>query len=233
MAATVYGSAQLKYTVNATAAVSIAVNYDVNGNIQSGVASSILPSAAGNCTAGVAEGTTAQLTFGGITPPVSGYTGCYYKNAISIGVQSNDVNGVNIVEYLDVLAAGTQTCIFKLDAAPAATKPTASGATGNPAAYAASCPTVNAIAGTALTALGAATVGSGFGAPSTPAGVTTNVTATPTATTYTAGGTSIYSGTGVSGSAFKFMGQDVQQNVSSSATSGAATAIITFAVIPL
>ena len=230
-ATTVYGSAQLKYTVNATAAVSIAVNYDATGAIQSGVASSILPSAAGNCTAGVAEGTTAQLTFGGITPPASGYTGCYYKNAISVGVESNDANGVNIVEYLDVLAAGTQTCIFKLDAAPAAA-PTQSGASGNPAAYAASCPTVNTKVGVPLTALGATTGGPGFGAAGV-AAVSTNVNATPTYTAYTAGGTSIYSGTGVTGSAFKFMGQDVQQNVSASATSGAATAVITFAVIPL
>jgi hypothetical protein len=231
-ATTVYGSAQLKYTVNATAAVSIAVNYDpVTGSIKNATAGSILPSVAGNCTAAVAEGANATLTFGGITPPAAGYTGCYYQNAISVGVQSNDTNGVKIVQYLDTLATGTQVCSFPLNAAPAAL-PGASGASGNPAAYTASCPTVNSVAGTALTALGATTAGTGFGAAGAPAGVTTNVTATPTATVYTAGGQTLYSGTGVSGAAFKYIGEDIQMNVGGSATSGAATAVITVAVIP-
>src|ERR1700737_1769915 len=106
----VYGSAQLKYTVNATASVSIAVNYDANGNIQNAVNSSILPSVAGNCSAGVAEGALATLTFGGITPPAAAgtYTGCYYKNAMSIGILSNDGLGVKVYEYTDTLAPGTQ-----------------------------------------------------------------------------------------------------------------------------
>src|SRR6202035_1371214 len=100
---TVYGSAQLKYTVNATAAVSIAVNYDpTTGSIKNATAGSILPSVAGNCSAAVAEGVNATLTFGGITPPGAGYTGCYYQNRISVGVQSNDTLGVKIMEYLDV-----------------------------------------------------------------------------------------------------------------------------------
>jgi len=230
-ATTVYGSAQLKYAVNATAAVSIAVNYDATGAIQSGVASSILPSVAGNCTAGVAEGTLATLTFGGITPPASGYTGCYYKNAISIGVESNDVNPVNIVEYVDTLAAGTQICSFRLNGTPAAA-PTQSGATGNPGPYVAACPTVNSVAGVALAGLGAATAGTGFGG-ATVTGLTTNTTATPTATTYTAGGYSLYNAAGaLSGAAFKYIGQDIQMNVNATAASGAATNVITIAVIP-
>jgi hypothetical protein len=235
-ATTVYGSAQLKYTVNATAAVSIAVNYDpTTGSIKNAAAGSILPSAAGNCSAAVAEGTNATLTFGGITPPGAGYTGCYYQNAISVGVQSNDTLGVQVMEYLDVAPAGTAVCVFPLGAANTFNAlPTASGASGNPAAYTgAACPTVNAVAGKLLTALGAVTAGSGFGAAGAPAGVTTNVTATPTATTYTAGGTQIYTGTtGLSGTTFKYIGQDVQMNVNGLAASGAATSVITFAVIP-
>jgi len=234
--APVYGSAQLKYTVNATAAVSIAVNYDpTTGSIKNAVAGSILPSAAGNCSAAVAEGVNATLTFGGITPPGAGYTGCYYQNAVSVGVQSNDSLGVKIMEYLDVAPAGTAVCVFPLGAANTlAALPTASGASGNPAAYTgATCPTVNSIAGNLLAALGAATAGTGFGAAGAPAGVTTNVTATPTATTYTAGGYSLYSGTtGLSGVAFKYVGEDLQMNVNGTAASGAATSVVTFAVIP-
>ena len=234
--APVYGSAQLKYTVNATAAVSIAVNYDpVTGSIKNATAGSILASAAGNCSAAVAEGVNATLTFGGITPPGAGYTGCYYQNAISVGVQSNDSLGVKIMEYLDVAPAGTAVCVFPLGAANTLNAlPTASGASGNPAAYTgAACPTVNAVGGQLLGALGAATAGTGFGAAGAPAGVTTNVTANPTATVYTAGGYQLYSGTtGLSGVAFKYVGQDVQMNVNGTAASGAATSIITFAVIP-
>jgi hypothetical protein len=235
-AATVYGSTQLKYTVNATAAVSIAVNYDpVTGSIKNAVAGTILPSVAGNCSAAVAEGANSTLTFGGITPAGAGYTGCYYKDAISIGVQSNDASGVKIIEYLDVSAAGTAVCVFPLGAANTLSAlPAASGAAGNPGAYTgAACPTVNAVGGNLLGALGAATAGTGFGAAGAPAGVTTDVTANPTATVYTAGGTTIYTGTtGLSGASFKYVGEDVQMNVNATAASGAATSIITVAVIP-
>ena len=230
-ATTVYGSAQLKYTVNATTAVSIAVNYDATGAIQNAVASTILPSVAAACTAGVAEGALATLTFGGITPPGAGYTGCYYKNAISVGVQTNDTNLVQVIEYVDTLATGTQICAFKLNTPAAA--PTQSGASGNPGPYVAACPTVNSVAGVALTGLGAATAGTGFGG-ATVSGLTTNTTATPTATTYTAGGYLLFNANGstaYSGAAFKYIGQDIQMNVNGTAASGAATNVITVAVI--
>ncbi len=228
---TVYGSAQLKYTVNATAAVSIAVNYSATGAIQAGTASTILPSTAGSCAAGVAEGATANLTFGGITPPAAGYTGCYYKNAISVGVNSNDSAGVKVVEYFDTAVTGTQLCAFFLDATPKAA-PTASGAAGNPAAYTASCPTVNAVAGVALAPLGAATNGtSGYGAAGNPP-VATNVNATPLYTAYTSGGATLYSTASQPPAGWNYMGQDVQLNVSAAAPSGAQTNVITVAVIP-
>jgi hypothetical protein len=235
-ATTVYGSAQLKYTVNATASVSIAVNYDpVTGSIKNAVAGTILPSVAGNCSAAVAEGANATLTFGGITPPAAGYTGCYYKNAISIGVLSNDASGVKVIQYLDTAATGTAVCVFPLGAANTLSAlPAASGAAGTPGAYTgAACPTVNAVSGSLLSALGAVTAGTGFGAAGAPAGVTTNVTANPTATVYTAGGTTVYTGTtGLSGTTFKYLGEDVQMNVNGTAASGAATSVITVAVIP-
>jgi hypothetical protein len=237
-AGTVYGSSQVKYTVNATASVSIAVNYDpTTGSIKNAVAGTILGSVAANCSAAVAEGTNATLTFGGITPAAAGYTGCYYKNAISVGVQSNDTAGVKIMEYLDVTPAGTATCVFPLGTANTLTAlPAASGAAGNPAAYTAgACQSVNGITGNLLAALGAATAGTGFGGAGVPAGVTTDVTATPTATIYTAGGFQLFLGgslAGLSSLAYKYVGQDVQLNVSSAASSGAATSVITVAVIP-
>ena len=117
---TVYGSAQIKYTVNATVLVSIATNYATTTPYsQSAAASTILPSVAGNCAAGAVE-TTATLTFGGVTPPGSGYTGCYYKNAVEVGVDSNDASGYKVIEYVDTLIAGTQICAFRLNATPAA-----------------------------------------------------------------------------------------------------------------
>ncbi len=227
---TVYGSAQIKYTVNATASVAISTNYVAATGAQAAGAATILPSVAGNCTAGVAE-TTATMTFGGITPPTSGYTGCYYENAIAIGVLSNDAAGVKVAEYTDTLATGTQICAYPQDAALAAS-PTASGASGNPAGYTTSCGTVNSKTGTALVGLGAATAGTGFGAAGNPG--STDVTATPTATTYTAGGLVFCGGvcTGTTGAAYKWLGQDIQMNVSGSASSGAATNVITIAVIP-
>jgi hypothetical protein len=239
-ATTVYGSAQLKYTVNATAAVSIATAYNpATGSILNATAGTILASAAGNCSAAVGEGTAATLTFGGITPPGAGYTGCYYQNAISVGVESNDSNGVKVMEYLDTVPTGTAVCVFPLGTANTlAALPAASGASGNPAAYNGTCPTVNSVVGQPLAAPnGSATTGGpGYGAPGAPAGVTTDVNAAPTYVAWTSGGYQVFNGTsanGLSGTAFKYIGQDVQMNVNGTAASGAATSIITFAVIPL
>src|ERR1700685_1832559 len=167
-ATTVYGSAQLKYTVNATASISIAVNYDTNGNIQPAVASTILASAAGNCTAGVAEGSNATLTSGGITPPggAGTYTSCLYKNALSVGVNSNDSAGVKVMEYVDVLPAGTVICAYPIDATPK-TKPTQSAATAIAGNGTCAAPTGGS-AGRALTALGARAGGARYGAQGYP-----------------------------------------------------------------
>jgi hypothetical protein len=231
-APTVYGSAQLKYTVNATASISIAVNYDNAGAIQPAVASSILASAAGNCTAGVAEASNATLTFGGITPPAAAgnYTSCLYKNAISVGINSNDSAGVKVVEYVDAVQAGTVICAYPLDATPKAT-PTKSLATAIAGSGVCPAPTGGA-AGTALTGLGAVTAGSGFGAAGNPGAPATVVTATPTATTYTAGGLVLYNPAVAPPAGWNFMGQDVSMNVSPAAPSGANTQVITIALIP-
>jgi hypothetical protein len=235
-ATTVYGSAQLKYTVNATAAISIAVNYDANGAIQPAVASSILPSVAGNCTAGVAEASAATLTFGGITPPsgAAPYTTCYYKNAISVGVNSNDAAGVKVMEYVDVLPAGTVICSYPLDGNAPKNKPTQSAATaitGNGTCAAAT----GGAAGTALSALGATTAGSGYGAQGNPGAPATVVVGpgTPTSTVYTAGGYQFYTSGGAQPPAgWNFLGSDVSLSVSPAAASGNnLSSVITFALI--
>ena len=232
-ASTVYGSAQLKYTVNATASISIAVNYDANGAIQPAAASTILASAAGNCTAGVAEASNATLTFGGVTPPAAGYTSCYYKNALSIGVNSNDSAGVQVMEYIDVAKAGTTVCAYRLDNVPK-NKPTQSAATAIAGQNTCAAPTGGA-AGTALTAQGATSNnGNGFGAQGNPGAPATVVTAlAPQSTAYGGAGYNVYT---VAGSAppagWNFIGEDVSLSVDSSAPSGAQTSVITVALIP-
>jgi hypothetical protein len=233
-ATTVYGSAQLKYTVNATASVSIAVNYDTNGNIQPTTASSILASAAGNCTNGVAESSNATLTFGGITPPGSAgsYTSCYYKNAISVGINSNDSAGVKVVEYVDAVQTGTVICAYPIDATPKS-KPTQSGATAITGSGTCPAATGGAGAGTALSGLGAVTAGTGYGAQGNPGSPTTVVTTgAPTATAYTAGGLTLYNTASAPPAGWNFMGEDVSMNVSPAAPSGANTQVITIALIP-
>ncbi len=231
-ASTVYGSAQLKYTVNATASISIAVNYDVNGAIQPATASSILASTAGNCTAGVAEASNATLTFGGITPPAAGFTSCYYKNALSIGVNSNDSAGVQVMEYVDVLKPGTAICAYRLDATPK-NKPTQSAATAITGQNTCAAPAGGA-AGTPLTQQGATTAGAGYGALGNPGAPATVVTAgAPTATAYGGAGYNVYS---VAGSppptGWNFIGEDVSLSVDATAASGAQTSVITVALIP-
>ncbi len=230
-ASTVYGSAQLKYSVNATASISIAVNYDVNGAIQPATASSILASTAGACAAGVAEASIATLTFGGVTPPAAGYTSCYYKNALSVGVNSNDSAGVNVVESIDSLQPGTTICAYKLDATPK-NKPTQSAATAIAGGNACVAPTGGA-AGTALTVQGVLAVANGFGAQGNPGAPATDVTVgAPTATASTTG-LSLYSVVGSAPPAgWNFLGQDVSLSVSAAAPSGAQTSVITVALIP-
>ncbi|MBV8748508.1 MAG: hypothetical protein JO103_02215 [Candidatus Eremiobacteraeota bacterium] len=232
-ATTVYGSAQLKYTVNATASLSLSTNYTATG-APSASAATILSQPAGNCSAGVAE-TTATLTFGGITPPASGMTGCYYKNAIGIGVLSNDGLGVKVFEYTDTIATGTAICV----AFPSTVTPAASGSLGLSGVTTAPAAATNATtcgaapSGDQIFALsgqGAATAGTGFGAAGAPGG--TDVTATPTATTAGGVGITWYSGTGVNGATYSFIGEDLQFNVGGTATSGAQTNVITVALVP-
>jgi len=227
---TVYGSAQLKYTVTATAALSLATNYVAATGSQSAAAASILPSVAAACTAGVSEGALATLTFGNVTPPSGATsTGCYYQNAISVGISSNDALGVTLTEGIDTATAGIVVCAFPLNAAPAAS-PTVSGAAGNPAAQlAGTCPTINAVAGQKLAAVAGYAAGAGFGAAGAPGG--TDVQAAPGSFTAPGGFTVFTTGAPLGYAGFKFLGQDIQLNVDGTAASGVATKVVVFALV--
>lgn len=246
MAATpTYGSVQIKYSVAATAQLSIGTNYNTTtgatGSGAGATTATILQSPAaggGACAAGASESTAATLTFGTITPPTSGYVGCYYKNAINVGLLSNDsTNGVKLVEYVDAVPTGTQICAYFTDTTLKAT-PTASAPGANPAAYTTSCQSNGGgtpVTGVALTGLGATTGGAAPGAAgdpttTTPAGPAQNVNATPIYTAYTAGGATICTCTGASGTQFKFLGQDIQFNVSGAASVSATTQTVTITV---
>lgn len=230
-ATTTYGSAQLKYTVNATAAISIATNYVAATGAQNAAAGTILAGGTGACSAAVAEA-SATLTFGGITPPTvpATYQTCYYKQALSVGVNSNDSSGVKVIEYMDAIPAGTVFCAYPIDSTPQ-THPTASSATA--AAGGGTCATATGgTAGSALAALGAASSGTAgtFGAAGNPGG--TDVTATPQYTAYTAGGYTWYSTATAPPAGWNFMGEDVSLSVSNAAASGAnLSQILTVALI--
>jgi hypothetical protein len=232
-AVTLYGSAQLKYTVNATASLSLSTNFTTTG-AQAAAAATILSNPAGNCSAGVAEA-SATLTFGGITPPSgAGMTGCYYKNAIGIGVLSNDALGVKVFEYTDAIAPGTAICAMTPTGAALAATLTLSpvAAAPAPATSATTCGAAPAgFTATALTGQGAVTPGSGFGAAGIGNGGT-DVTATPTATQAGNVGFNWFSGTGNNGATWTFLGEDLQFNVAGTAGSGANTNVITVALIP-
>jgi len=233
-ATTVYGSAQIKYTINATAQVAIATNYTSSAPFgQSAAASTILASTAGNCAAGVAE-TGATLTFGAITPGSSAttYTSCLYKNAILVGVNSNDTNGFKVWEYTDTVASGTVICAYANNTATMAAAPVASPATAIAGNGTCAAPTGGA-AGTALTGQGASTAGTGFGGASNPGTGTWDVTATPTATTAGGVGDNIFSPTSAAGT-WLYGGEDISFSANSTAASSSVTQtnVVTVAVIP-
>jgi hypothetical protein len=232
-----FGSAQIKYTVAATAALSIAVNYSpATGSIQAAVAGTIFPAGTGSCSAGIAEGANATLTFGSITPP-TGATAeeCYYSNAVSVGVSTNDSLGYTVQEGVDSVPAGTLICMFPTNAVPAALPP-ASGSTGAKVTASTpsttTCPTVNAVAGVALTATTGQVAPTVFGAAGAPAGVTTNVSATPGS--FTGGGVLAYTvAAGAPAAGYKYFGQDIAMNIDGSAASGAGlTRTVFYELIP-
>jgi len=238
-----YGSAQLKYQIAATASVSIATNYAAaTGNTGSGGGAAIptfISGGTGSCGTAASEATAAVLTFGQITPPSgAGSQTCLYKNAVSLGVESNSAVGVQVFEYLDIVApTGIVVCAYPTDTALAA-KPTGSGVTAVAGGATCAAPT-GGVAGTILTntAAGASSGGTNFGAAGNSTPITSNVNATPLYNVYGAGGFNpCSSGTcsGTSGSSFKFLGEDISISASgaAAATATVQSFTVTYAVIP-
>ncbi len=135
---TTTGGAQLQWTSGATMSMGIVTQYSA-AFAQGNAAPPVLASAAGVCAPAASEANF-TLTFGALSPSKTVPTGCLYKNAIAISIQSNDAAGFVINEYLDSTpTTGIGICAFPNGGASfplaAALGPVStSGRSGNPAA---------------------------------------------------------------------------------------------------
>jgi hypothetical protein len=134
---TTSGAAQLVFTAAATMSMTIATQYSATGT-QGNAVPTLLPSAAGVCTAAGSE-LNFTLTFGALNEQAAANTACLYKNAVSVGVNSNDAAGFIVNEYLDTApTTGVGICAFPNGGASfpltPATAPTQSARAGNQAA---------------------------------------------------------------------------------------------------
>jgi hypothetical protein len=168
-AASQSGAVQMKWSVAATASMTLVTNYTAGVAAAQGVgANSLQPSAAGVC-ANQASETAFTMTFGAITPAVAAGVGCNYQRAVAATVTTNDSLGYVITEFLDQApTAGITFCAFKNNVGVATANAPASVNGAAPAAFTAgAC----AAGGTALVA-GSAASGAGGGNPGT-AGIRT------------------------------------------------------------
>jgi hypothetical protein len=167
-AASQSGAVQMKWSVAATASMTLVTNYTAGVAAAQGVgANSLQPSAAGVCANQAAE-TAFTMTFGSITPAVAAAVGCNYQRAVAATVTTNDSLGYVITEFLDQApTAGITFCAFKNNVGVATANAPASVNAAAPAAFAGTC----AGTGTALVA-GSAASGVGGGNPGT-AGIRT------------------------------------------------------------
>ena len=135
---TTSGNAQLRFTSAATQSMAIVTQYSTTAT-QGNAAPTLLPSIAGVCTPGASE-TNFTLTFGALNERAAGANACLYKNAVSIGVNSNDAAGFVVSEYLDATpTSGIGICSFpntggSFPMTPAILPVAASARSGNPAA---------------------------------------------------------------------------------------------------
>ena len=106
------GTAQIQWTSSATATLAIVTQYSATFT-QGNAAPTLLPSAAGVCTAGATE-TNFTLTLRGDDPQLTGApTACLYKNAVAVSVQTNDAAGFSVNEYLDATpTTGIGICAY-------------------------------------------------------------------------------------------------------------------------
>lgn len=105
------GAAQIQWTTAASATLSIVTQYSTAG-AQGNAMPTLLQSVAGTCSPLNAE-SNFSLTFGSLIPKSSSAVGCLYKNAIAIGVQTNDAAGFSVNQYIDVpLTNGVGICAY-------------------------------------------------------------------------------------------------------------------------
>jgi hypothetical protein len=164
--------AQIQWTSAATASMTIVTQYSVAG-AQGNAVPTLLPSLVGVCTAAGAEANF-TMTYGALSPRPNAATACLYKNALAVGVNTNDAAGFTVNQYLDAApTSGVGICAYPnggggaFPEAPAAAPLTASGRAGNPAAGTfagnnlSSCPAGGSIvpAGTGGLSSGGATPG--------------------------------------------------------------------------
>jgi len=231
------GGAQIQWTSAATSSLSIVTQYSTTPT-QGNAVPTLLPSAAGVCAGAGAEANF-TLTFGALTRNSAAPTGCLYKNAIAVGVQTNDASGFSVQEYLDAApTTGIGICAFpngggSFPLAPAIAPVVASGRSGNPAAgtYAGQNLTGCAAGGNIVPqgAGGAANAGTLPGNPGAP-GLQFYSPSTSGLTMMTMAGPTVNGGAVVS----MYGAEDVQVNLSpnaASSTAGQTGAFITIELI--
>jgi hypothetical protein len=213
------GAVQMKWSVAATASMTLVTNYTAGVAAAQGVgANSLQPSAAGVC-ANQASETAFTMTFGAITPAVAAGVGCNYQRAVAATVTTNDSLGYTISEYLDQApTAGVTFCAFKNNPGAATTNAPASVNAAAPAAFAAgAC----AAGGTALVA-GTGAAGANPGNPGAAGLRTATAPGVPFtwASTATTAANLVY-------------GEDIQLNVAANQASAAAdTSFIIISLLP-
>ncbi|GAC1582250.1 MAG: hypothetical protein NVS3B7_17610 [Candidatus Elarobacter sp.] len=137
-ATTSYGSARLQWTTAPAATMTIVSQYNAAGAQGNGTPQ-LLPSAAGIC-AGSGSETNFTLSFGTMTPQALVASGCLYKNALAVSIQTNDASGYAISQYLDSApGSGVGICAYPNGGAsfpltPAIAPLATSARSGNPAA---------------------------------------------------------------------------------------------------
>lgn len=218
-AATQTGSVQMKWSVAATATMTLVTNYTSGVAAAQGTgANSLQPSPAGTCANQAAE-TAFTMTFGALTPSATTAVGCNYQRAVAATVTTNDSLGYKVTEFLDQTpTAGITFCAFPNNSGAATVNAPASLQASAPAAYTAgACAT----GGTALVP-GTGASGTGGGNP----GTTGIRTATTPATPYTWASTAAVAANLV-------YGEDIQLNLAANQASTAAdTSYIIISLIP-
>jgi len=219
------GGAQIQWTSAATASLSLVTQYGA-GFTQGNAAPTLLPSAVGVCGGGPAE-INFTLSFSALTPQGGTPTGCLYKNAIAISVQTNDAAGFSVMEYLDFAPGnGFGFCAYPNGAAsfpiaPAVAPVPTSGRSGNPAAGSFSGNKLTSCAGGGVIPQGTGGASSGGTVPGNPgtAGLEFYSPATGGLTFASMSGPTVNGGSLVT----MYAAEDVQVNMGPGANSVATT----------